>query len=103
MPLNKTDKARIALKQGSNTGLSLQERRVLILTDGKRTLNDVMALLGPGILPAIDRLLQQGFISDMSARAASAMSDMPQETLGGVMSGLIRAATEAVQAHTTQV
>ncbi len=103
MLLNKTDKARTALKDGRGTGLSLEERRILILTDGKRTLNEVMGLLGPGILPAVDRLGQHGYISDASAPPTSAALGTRQQSLGGAMSSLIRAATEAVQAHTIQV
>ncbi|HWS76922.1 MAG TPA: hypothetical protein VN205_00945, partial [Thermomonas sp.] len=64
MLLNKTALAREALQAGSNAGLSLQERRILIMTDGKRSLNEVMGLLGADILPAIDRLIRAGYIDD---------------------------------------
>ena len=64
MLLNKTALARDALQAGSSAGLSLQERRILIMTDGKRSLNEVMALLGADILPTIDRLIRAGYIDD---------------------------------------
>jgi hypothetical protein len=102
MLLNKTDKARAALHDSRDAGLSLHERRVLILTDGKRTLNDVMAMLGPDILPAIDRLLRDGYIGDANA-AITAPSMARASTLGGAVTGLLRAATDAVQAHTAQL
>jgi hypothetical protein len=92
MLLNKTDKAHAALRDGQNAGLSLQERRVLILTDGRRTLNAVMAMLGPDILPSIHRLMRDGYIGTAApAMAASRIS------LGGTVAGLLRAAAEAVQ------
>ena len=56
MLLHKTALAHSALHAGSRAGLSLAERRVLIVVDGKRTLDEVVALLGPDILPLLDRL-----------------------------------------------
>jgi hypothetical protein len=70
MLLNKTPRAHAALQAGSVAGLGMQERRILILTDGKRSLNEVMALLGPDILPRIDRLLREGYISNGQPQAA---------------------------------
>lgn len=101
MPLNKTALARSALQAGSSAGLSLAERRILIVTDGKRTLNEVMAMLGPDILPAIDRLLKDGYI-----RAADAVDNPVAAPAGGVagaLTGLLRATTEALQARTEQL
>ena len=59
MLLYKTEKAREVLAAGPSAGLALQDRRILILTDGKRSLNQVMAMLGADILPAIDRLIRR--------------------------------------------
>lgn len=102
MLLNKTALARNALQAGPGAGLSLQDRRILIVTDGKRTLNEVMGLLGPDILPAIDRLIREGYIDDGRTRAAEAVA--PQAAgLGNAFTGLLRAATEAVQARTEQI
>lgn len=101
MPLNKTALAREALQAGSGAGLSVQERRILIMTDGKRSLNEVMALLGADILPAIDRLIRDGYIDDGRKPATSAAAPAPGR--GGTFGGLLRAATESVQARTEQI
>lgn len=104
MLLNKTALAREALQAGSGAGLSVQERRILIMTDGKRSLNDVMALLGADILPAIDRLIRDGYIDDgRGPTAAAPPQAKPAQGLGGALGGLIRAATESVQARTEQI
>ena len=102
MLLNKTDKARDALGAGPSAGLALQDRRILILTDGRRSLNQVMAMLGPDILPAIDRLMRDGYITQDDI-AATRTSAARTPALGGAVTGLLRAATEAVQARTEQI
>ncbi|MDE2407926.1 MAG: hypothetical protein KGL91_08700 [Xanthomonadaceae bacterium] len=99
MLLNKTPRAFLALQAGSEAGLGLQDRRILILTDGKRTLNDVMALLGPDILPCIDRLLREGYISNGKETGATA-APAAASGLTNALTGLLRATTEAVQART---
>jgi len=100
MPLTKTALAHDALQAGSRAGLSLPERRILIVIDGKRTLDEVVALLGSGILPALDRLLKDGYIrqSDPHADAASSGGGV-----AGAFTGLLRATTEALQARTEQI
>ena len=103
MLLNKTEKARDALGAGPSAGLALQDRRILILTDGKRSLNQVMAMLGPDILPAIDRLMREGYITRDDAVAAHPATAVRPPALGGAVTGLLRAATEAVQARTEQI
>jgi len=103
MLLNKTALAREALHAGPGAGLSVQERRILIMTDGKRSLNEVMALLGADILPAIDRLIRDGYIDDGRAPAAAPPQGKPAQGLGVALGGLIRAATESVQARTEQI
>ncbi len=104
MLLNKTALAREALQAGSSAGLSLLERRVLILTDGKRTLNDVMGLLGSDILPAIDRLIRDGYIDDgRTPTPVAAPQAAAAQGLGSALGGLIRATTESVQARTEQI
>lgn len=104
MLLNKTTLAREALRAGAGAGLGLQERRILIMTDGKRSLNEVMALLGADILPAIDRLIRDGYIDDGRGPVAAAPPEAkPAQGLGGALGGLIRAATESVQARTEQI
>lgn len=104
MLLNKTALARDALQAGSDAGLSLQERRILIMTDGKRSLNEVMALLGADILPVIDRMIRSGYIDDgRSPGPTHPASGPPVQGLGGALGGLIRAATESVQARTERI
>src|SRR4249919_3085409 len=103
MLLNKTDKARDALGAGPSAVLTLQERRILILTDGKRSLNQVMAMLGADILPAIDRLMRDGYITRDDAAATRPAAAARAPSFGGAMTGLLRAATEAVQARTEQI
>lgn len=100
MLLNKTGKARDALGAGSSAGLSLQERRILILTDGKRSLNEVMAMLGADILPAMDRLMREGYIAGAAPEQAANAS---QPAFAGAVTSLLRAATDAVQARTGQI
>ena len=46
MLLNKTTLAREALQSGRGANLGLVERRILIIADGRRSLNDVVGLLG---------------------------------------------------------
>lgn len=104
MLLNKTERARAALIAGSSSGLGMLDRRILIVTDGRRTLNEVMSLLGADILPAIDRLIRDGYIDDGRAQAHAVTPQAPSaQGLGGAFTGLIRAATEAVQARTEQI
>ncbi len=101
MLLNKTALAHSALQAGSSAGLSLAERRILIVTDGKRTLNEVMAMLGPDILPAIDRLLKDGYIRPADAKDTAAVASA--NGVAGAFTGLLRATTEALQARTEQI
>lgn len=101
MLLNKTALAHSALQAGSSAGLSLAERRILIVTDGKRTLNEVMAMLGPDILPAIDRLLKDGYIRPADAKDTAAVA--PANGVAGAFTGLLRATTEVLQARTEQI
>ena len=103
MLLNKTEKGREVLGAGPSAGLALQDRRILILTDGERTLNQVMAMLGANILPAIDRLMREGYITRDDVVAASPATAARPPALGGAATGLLRAATEAVQARTEPI
>jgi hypothetical protein len=63
MALRKTEHGRNALEVQSAAGLSLLERRVLILCDGRRNRKDIVALLGADALPMIERLLHAGYLS----------------------------------------
>lgn len=63
MALNKTERGRTALEAHSASGLSLAERRVLILCDGRRQRDDIVALLGADSVSMLDRLLQDGYLT----------------------------------------
>jgi hypothetical protein len=97
MLLNKTGKAREALQAGPAAGLSLADRRILILVDGRRSLDQLAAMLGTGILPAIDRLLREGYIGHVDEGGSRATG------LGGAVTGLIRATADVVQARAEQI
>ena len=95
MLLNKTAKARDALREGAAAGLNLQARRILILVDGKRSLDQVMAMLGGDILPTIDGLIREGYL----ARDRPTTSAPRDATLGDAVAGLVRATADVVQAR----
>jgi len=63
MALSKTERGRSALQAQAAAGLSLPERRVLILCDGRRNHDDIVALLGANALSMIERLLEAGYLS----------------------------------------
>lgn len=62
MQLNKTDKARAALAATAGGDLSMAQRRILILADGRRSIEAIMAMLGPRILGDLDRLVRDGYL-----------------------------------------
>jgi hypothetical protein len=72
MLLHKTEQARAALSDTKSGALSLHQRRILILTDGKRSINDLMAMLGNDILGDIDALMRAGYLTTGDAPAARA-------------------------------
>lgn len=63
MRLHKTEQARTALATHKNAGLTLSQRRILILTDGNRSSDDIMTMLGREILSDIDGLIRAGYLS----------------------------------------
>lgn len=74
MALHKTDLARDTLARTTGVTLSLRERRVLILADGRRTLADLRLLLvGEDVAPLVASLVARGFLrEDTVAPAAPA-------------------------------
>lgn len=102
MLLNKTGKAREALQAGTAAGLALADRRVLILVDGRRSLDQLVGMLGTGILPTIDRLLREGYLVDAEADAGSD-ARVGAAGLGGAFTGLIRATADVVQARADRI
>ncbi|HEY1069971.1 hypothetical protein [Thermomonas sp.] len=101
MLLNKTPLARNALQAGSDAGLSLPERRILIVADGKRSLDALVSLLGSDILPVIDRLLRDGYLQrdDVPVEATA----RPGAGVAGAFTGLLRATTDVLQARSEQI
>lgn len=77
MALSKTEHGRNALKVQSAAGLSLPERRVLILCDGRRNRKDIAALLGADALPMIDCLIHAGYLSSHGDAPRLAASRSP--------------------------
>lgn len=86
--LDKTDKAHEVLSKTSSEALSLPERRILILTNGERSLKDLLDTLGDGILPSVHRLVEQGYLA---ARARDKAIDRfvlsPADRIGGLLRG----------------
>ena len=72
MLLAKTPRALAALQAGSRSGLSLRERRALILADGRRRLDELLALLGSDALPLLQRLRGAGLLEEATQAAPAA-------------------------------
>jgi hypothetical protein len=62
MQLHKTDKARSALLERTGT-LTAQDRRILILSDGQRSLEEIVGLLGSPARPAVLRLVEERYLA----------------------------------------
>lgn len=71
MLLAKTDKARTAI-QNRDAGLSAQERHILIVSNGQRSLNEIVSMLGHDTLAPIDRLLREGYLQGTAGHGGSA-------------------------------
>lgn len=84
MALHKTDLARATLARNTGTTLTLRERRVLILADGRRTLADLrMMLVGEDVGPLVTTLMVRGFLrDDAPASPAPAPTPTPQPAVG---------------------
>lgn len=80
MLLAKTDKARTAL-QARSPALNAMDRRVLIVSDGERSRDALLAMFGNGASENIERLLREGYLEavqrpGMFAQAASGLASM---------------------------
>ena len=69
MSLGKTEKGRAALLERP-ADMNLLERRALILCDGKRDRESLVAMLGADVVPGLDRLLRDGYLVDANAAPA---------------------------------
>lgn len=76
MQLHKTDKARAALLERTDT-LTVQDRRILILSDGQRSLDDIVGLLGSPVRPAVLRLMEQRYLATSLASATTVPAIAP--------------------------
>lgn len=90
MQLAKTDKARAAI-QNRDAGLSAQERHILIVSNGQRSLNDIVSMLGPATLAPIDRLLREGYLE---AAAGERAADRVATHAGQGVNTLLRASRD---------
>jgi hypothetical protein len=80
MLLAKTDKARTAL-QTRSPALNAMDRRVLIVSDGERSRDALLAMFGNEAAANIERLLRDGYLEavqrpGMFAQAASGLASM---------------------------
>ena len=97
--LEKTEKARGVLASTRASGLGAAERRILILADGRRSLADIVAVLGTGILPTVQALVDQDYLA--RARPATEPEAPPPrvEQLGERLGHLLRGASLIRQAR----
>ncbi len=96
MHLAKTDKARDAL-QRRDPDLSAQDRRILIVRDGRRSIDYLASLLGDGVAAPVERLLHAGYLT-AAANSAERPGALP--AAGHAVSTLLRrsmASMEKVQ------
>jgi len=63
----------------------------------------VVALLGPDILPTIDQLRKNGYLQQAGSAPISTQPGPPGNGVGGALTGLLRATTDAVLARTEQI
>jgi hypothetical protein len=86
--LDKTDKAHAILSKTCAATLSLAERRILILTNGERSLKELLDALGDAILPSVQHLVDEGYLV---ARPRTKVIDRlvltPADKIGGLLRG----------------
>lgn len=73
MPFIKTETGRRALLERA-AGIGVLERRILILSDGRRGRELLVALLGAQTAPTLDRLLLAGLLIETAADHAPALT-----------------------------
>lgn len=75
----KTERGRAALA-ARDPLLTPSDRRLLILTDGKRSLDELAALLGPDAPDTLDRLVELGFVSRLRPQPTTVSLSAPAST-----------------------
>lgn len=80
MRLQKTRKACVAIRDRT-ADVGLAERRVLILSDGHRSVDDISAALGHHVPMIIDRLTRDGYLedADLATSASAARVDVASQ------------------------
>ncbi len=76
MQLHKTEKAREALRRRADA-LTAHDRRILILSDGHRSLDDIVALLGAPARPAAMRLVEDRYLATSAVAAGAVPASTP--------------------------
>ncbi len=98
MAMIKTDKARMALRDRAS--LSVQERQILILSDGRRSRQEIASWLGDTAWTLMDALLAQGYLAVQDerlreVRAQPGRRAAPTAAVPGQGGGIPRAASRA--------
>lgn len=73
MSLKRTDKGRSALLHG-DARIGVTERRILILSDGRRPREQLLAMLGEHVDDTVLRLLHEGYVCETSPVRKPALS-----------------------------
>lgn len=86
--LDKTDKAHAILSKTCAEKISLAERRILILTNGERSLKDLVDALGVAIMPSVHHLVEQGYlVARPRDKAIDRFVLSPADRIGGLLRG----------------
>ena len=86
--LDKTDKAHAILSKTCAEKISLAERRILILTNGERSLKDLLDALGEAIMPSVHHLVEQGYlVARPRDKAIDRFVLAPADRIGGLLRG----------------
>ena len=98
MAMIKTDKARMALR--NRASLSVQERQILILSDGHRSRQEIASWLGDTAWTLMDALLAQGYLAVQDERLREVRTQpgrraAPTAAVPGQGGGIPRAASRA--------
>lgn len=79
MPPHKTEKAHLALRDRP-ADVSVLERRILILSDGRRGDEEIAELLGVQARDALARLLRDGYLAGRETPSAPVAAAVPATT-----------------------
>ena len=78
----------ILTDSGGYQVFSLAERRILILTNGQRSLKDLVDTLGVAIMPSVHHLVEQGYlVARPRDKAIDRFVLSPADRIGGLLRG----------------